>query len=187
MTDKQSLTATAKRPARLDIIDMPRDTNRCLGSLRQAICASFNYCRNYPDKLKVFIEVMEYVLQRAKEYGTPEAAEALAAVQAAEHKAKFDALITERNDVATAAAKVIKDVAQADLKYAQGLTVLEELSEYILTNGYEVVGETLEDVLAEFIKARTAKYKADAKQAKDAVIEQYAERVAAYNLQEAAE
>ena len=177
-----SLTATAKRPARLDIQDMPRDTNRCLGSLRQALCASFNYCRQYPEKLKVFIDVMEYVLQRAKEYGSPEAAEAIAENLAAQRKAQLDTLLDERKGVMTAATKTIKDVAQADLKHAQGLAVFDELKEYILVSGYTIQGETQEDVLSAFIKDRTAKYKEDGKAATDAVMTQYVERVAAYDV-----
>lgn len=180
----KSLTALAKRPARLDIQDMPRDTNRCLGSLRQAICASFNYCRQYPDKLRVFIEVMEYVLQRAKEYGTPEAAAAIKESLEAQRKVQLDLLLEERKGVISASTKNIKDVAQADLKHAQSLTVFDELKEYIITTGYTVTGETLEDVLAAFIKDRTAKYKADGKAATDAVIEQYAERVASFDVAE---
>lgn len=178
-----SLTATAKRPARLDIQDMPRDTNRCLGSLRQAICASFNYCRQYPDKLKVFIEVMEYVLQRAKEYGTDEAKEAIAANVAATRQAELDALMQERTDVATAATKTIKDAAQAEIKHVQGLMVLEELTEFVVSTGFTVTGTTLEEVVAGYVKDRTAKYKEDSKAAKEAVYAQYADRVAAYDLQ----
>lgn len=53
-----------KRPARLDIVDMPRDKARVLGGLRQALCASFNYCRKYPLKMKVLQEVLVYVVAR---------------------------------------------------------------------------------------------------------------------------
>lgn len=179
----QTLTAQAYAPARLDIQDMPRDTTRCLGTLRQALCAGFNYARNYPEKLAVFIEVMEYVLQRAKEYGTPEAAEAIKASQDAVRQGKLDALIAERNAVASAKTKTMKDIAVAETKHAQGL-VLEELKEYIIVLGFEVVGETIEDILAAFIKARTEKYQAESKAAKAEVIEHYAERVAAYDVQE---
>jgi hypothetical protein len=58
----------AKRPARLDITDLPRDKNRVLGGLRLALCASFNYCRKYEAKMKVLEEVLEYVLGRVKSY-----------------------------------------------------------------------------------------------------------------------
>ena len=51
---------TVKRPARLDIVDMPRDKTRSLGGLRQALCASFNYCRKYPAKMGVLKEVLKY-------------------------------------------------------------------------------------------------------------------------------
>tara|TARA_R110000822_G_scaffold310397_1_gene443037 strand:- start:2253 stop:2714 length:462 start_codon:yes stop_codon:yes gene_type:complete len=53
-----------KRPARLDIVDMPRDTTRALGGLRQAICASFNYCRRYPAKMAVLKSVVKYTYNR---------------------------------------------------------------------------------------------------------------------------
>ncbi len=53
-----------KRPARLDIVDMPRDKARVLGGLRQALCASFNYCRKYPSKMQVLQEVLVYVVAR---------------------------------------------------------------------------------------------------------------------------
>jgi len=55
---------TVKRPARLDIVDMPRDTTRSLGGLRQALCASFNYCRKYPTKMTVLKTVLKYTYQR---------------------------------------------------------------------------------------------------------------------------
>lgn len=53
-----------KRPARLDIVDMPRDTTRALGGLRQALCASFNYCRKYPLKMEVLKQVLKYTYSR---------------------------------------------------------------------------------------------------------------------------
>lgn len=180
-----TLTAQAYAPARLDIQDMPRDTNRCLGNLRQALCTTFNYVRSYPEKLATFIEVLEYVLQRAKEYGTPEAEAAVKASNDAVRQGKLDAVVTERNAVSSAKTKGIKEVAQADIKYAQGLTVLEELSEYIITTGYTVVGDTLETALAAFIKARTEKYQADSKVAKEEVAALYAERIAALEVQAA--
>ena len=55
---------TVKRPARLDIVDMPRDKTRALGGLRQALCASFNYCRKYPAKMAVLKEVLKYTYNR---------------------------------------------------------------------------------------------------------------------------
>lgn len=58
------MTQQVKRPARLDIVDMPRDTTRALGGLRQAICASFNYCRKYPNKMVVLKEVLKYTYNR---------------------------------------------------------------------------------------------------------------------------
>lgn len=58
------MTNQVKRPARLDIVDMPRDTTRALGGLRQAICASFNYCRKYPAKMAILKEVLKYTYNR---------------------------------------------------------------------------------------------------------------------------
>ena len=58
------MTQEVKRPARLDIVDMPRDTTRSLGGLRQALCASFNYCRKYPLKMRVLKAVLKYTYNR---------------------------------------------------------------------------------------------------------------------------
>jgi len=55
-----------KRPSRLDIVDMPRDSQRALGSLRQVLCATFNYCRKYPVKMETLKAVLEYTLDRIK-------------------------------------------------------------------------------------------------------------------------
>lgn len=63
-----------KRPARLDIVDMPRDTQRSLGTLRQALCASFNYCRKYPAKMATLKAVMKYVYTRITEWEKEQAA-----------------------------------------------------------------------------------------------------------------
>lgn len=54
----------SKKSGRLDIIDMPRDTTRCLGTLRRELCKVFNYCRNYPLKMKVLKEVLKYTYNR---------------------------------------------------------------------------------------------------------------------------
>lgn len=51
-------------PQRLDIKDMPRDQTRALGGLRQALAASFNYCRKYPAKMAVLKEVLKYTYNR---------------------------------------------------------------------------------------------------------------------------
>lgn len=178
------LTATAKRPARLDITDMPRDPQRSLGALRQAICASFNYCRNYPAKLAVLIEVLEYALARAKEYGTPEAEEAIQTARDAERAAQLQVLLDERKAVMDTAVAGIKSVATAEIKHAQGLEVLEELKELLVTTGFEVVGETIEEIKANYVTARTKAYKEASKVVKDEITERYAERVAAYETQQ---
>lgn len=51
-----------QRPTRLDLAVLPRDPQRVLGSLRQNMCASFNYCRQYPAKLAVLNETLTAAL-----------------------------------------------------------------------------------------------------------------------------
>ncbi len=55
-------------PQRLDIKDMPRDKTRALGGLRQALVASFNYCRKYPVKMAVLKDVVKYTYNRIVAY-----------------------------------------------------------------------------------------------------------------------
>lgn len=55
-------------PQRLDIKDMPRDKTRALGGLRQALAASFNYCRKYPAKMAVLKDVVKYTYNRIVAY-----------------------------------------------------------------------------------------------------------------------
>ncbi len=55
-------------PQRLDIKDMPRDQTRALGGLRQALAASFNYCRKYPAKMAVLKDVVKYTYNRIVAY-----------------------------------------------------------------------------------------------------------------------
>jgi len=64
-----------KRPARLDITDMPKDKQRSLGGLRQALCASFNYCRKYPLKMAFLKEVIGYTYKRIDAWEKEHAAE----------------------------------------------------------------------------------------------------------------
>ena len=64
MADDNTQEVKPKYPARLDMADMPRDNGRALGSLRQALCASFNYCRKYPAKMETLRIVIAYVLER---------------------------------------------------------------------------------------------------------------------------
>lgn len=58
----------AKYPARLDIVDMPRDPERSLGNLRQNLCASFNYCRQYPRKMAVLKATVKFLYTRIVEW-----------------------------------------------------------------------------------------------------------------------
>jgi hypothetical protein len=55
MTDKVT------RPRRLDLVDLPRDKQRALGSLRGMLVAAANYCKRYPAKLAVLKETLKYV------------------------------------------------------------------------------------------------------------------------------
>ncbi len=77
-------TKEVKQPARLDIIDLPRDKDRVLGSLRQGLCASFNYCRRYKGKLEVLKATLELVLGRINQQLEANKLEAEEAVKAAE-------------------------------------------------------------------------------------------------------
>lgn len=79
-----------KRPARLDIVDMPRDAQRSLGTLRQALCASFNYCRKYPAKMATLKAVMKYVYTRITEWEKEQAAYDNAALKAPESAPKAE-------------------------------------------------------------------------------------------------
>ena len=56
---------------RLDVTDLPRDPGRVLGALRSALCASFNYTRNYPVKLAKLKEVLEAVLAHINKEAAP--------------------------------------------------------------------------------------------------------------------
>lgn len=55
-----------QRPARLDLAVLPRDPQRVLGSLRQNMCASFNYCRQYPAKLAVLNDTLTAALKHVR-------------------------------------------------------------------------------------------------------------------------
>lgn len=60
------MTIKLERPSRLDLAALPRDTQRCLGSLRQNLCATFNYTRQYPTKLEVLNETLTTVLKQVR-------------------------------------------------------------------------------------------------------------------------
>lgn len=81
---------TIKRPARLDIVDMPRDNQRSLGTLRQALCASFNYCRKYPAKMETLKSVVKYVYTRITAWEKEQEAYAQEAVKVTEKAPKAD-------------------------------------------------------------------------------------------------
>lgn len=94
------MTQNVKRPARLDIVDMPRDTTRALGGLRQALCASFNYCRKYPAKMAVLKEVLKYtynrIVQWEKEYAVQQKVYEQEALQQKIAKEKADQEASEQ-------------------------------------------------------------------------------------------
>ncbi len=107
----------ATRPARLDIVDMPRDKNRVLGGLRLALCASFNYCRKYPAKMLVLKEVLEYVVERINNHSkvmediaTAQRKEQLE-VQARELGFELDSRMSVENMEKDLAEKVAKSVS----------------------------------------------------------------------------
>jgi len=83
-------------PARLNIQDLPRDPQRCLGPLRQTLVASTNYCKRYPKKLDVLMSVLKAVYKYCLE-----AKQANEAAEAA--KAKAEALALEEAEKAAEA------------------------------------------------------------------------------------
>lgn len=60
------MTNSIERPSRLDLAALPRDPQRCLGSLRQQLCATYNYARQYPSKLDVLNETLTTVLKQVR-------------------------------------------------------------------------------------------------------------------------
>ena len=82
MTDK------VKNPTRLDIKHLPRDKQRCLGSLRKALVASANYCKRYPKKLAVLKATLKFVYAWILEFEVAEAKRIAAAKAIAIAKAK---------------------------------------------------------------------------------------------------
>lgn len=60
------MTNSIERPSRLDLAALPRDPQRCLGSLRQQLCATYNYTRQYPSKLEVLNETLTTVLKQVR-------------------------------------------------------------------------------------------------------------------------
>ncbi len=86
--------------ARLNITDLPRDPQRSLGGLRQALVASANYCKRYPKKLELLLKVLKatykYCLEAQKAAdaaGKPTGSKASkAAKKAAEDEAAMLAL-----------------------------------------------------------------------------------------------
>lgn len=93
MTDKtkQKEQTGAYRPTRLDLTHLPRDTTRALGSLRQQLCGSFNYCRAYPAKMDVLDATLTRVLKEVRKFKVEVAEqEKLKAARIAEQTTKQD-------------------------------------------------------------------------------------------------
>lgn len=55
-------------PARLTLQDLPRDKSRALGSLRQTLCATVNYCRRYPEKLELLKQTLKVAYNYVNNY-----------------------------------------------------------------------------------------------------------------------
>lgn len=53
---------------RLELVMLPRDPQRSLGTLRKVLCSSFNYVRKYPAKLDLFIECLKFTVNMALMY-----------------------------------------------------------------------------------------------------------------------
>lgn len=167
-----SATLNALRPTRLDIVDLPRDPERCLGGLRAALCATFNYTKQYPLKLATFITVLEYVLERAKDIASGAVEEAVAAQEAArlaEIEAAEQAVIELRKAEIAEAVAGIKAAGKAIIVAAQEITVLEDLKQYVIVEGFEPEGDTVEDIKAAFVKAKTAQVLAQVADYKDSL------------------
>tara|TARA_R110002020_G_scaffold46401_3_gene131999 strand:- start:1173 stop:1655 length:483 start_codon:yes stop_codon:yes gene_type:complete len=79
-------------PRRIDITELPRDSNRVMGGTRKALVSTFNYTRKYPAKLKLFAETLKYVYQAIIEYNKK--VEAFEAYKV--EKAKYDKYIAEQ-------------------------------------------------------------------------------------------
>ncbi len=53
---------------RLELCMLPRDTSRVTGMLRKTLVSAFNYCRQYPVKLELFIEITKFAVNYALLY-----------------------------------------------------------------------------------------------------------------------
>lgn len=75
----------SNRPAHhMKVTDLPSDKMGALGSLRRALCASFNYCRHYPVKMQLLKETLVYVHGRIVEWEQAHAPEPEPEVQPVE-------------------------------------------------------------------------------------------------------
>ena len=77
---------------RLNITDLPRDPQRSLGGLRQALVASANYCKRYPKKLELLLKVLKATYKYCLEAQKAADKAAKAAKKVAEEEAAMLAL-----------------------------------------------------------------------------------------------
>ena len=105
-------------PARLNLTDLPRDPQGCLGGLRKALVASANYCKRYPKKLHILKATLAYVYKYILEVEKQDAA-VKAAKEAAE-KALTDAkalALKEAVEADKAAATLLELKAKQNATY----------------------------------------------------------------------
>jgi len=69
MTDKKTDDKTELvKPVRLDLADLPKDTQGALTGIRQPLIKVVNYCRQYPAKLEVLRKTLGIVYKYVVEY-----------------------------------------------------------------------------------------------------------------------
>lgn len=133
------MTNVITRPARLDIKDLPRDPDRALGSLRQTLCASYNYCTRYPAKLELLKNTLKVAYNRINALQKEQEA-------AVEAQKKADTL-------AAAAAKTAAAEQEKALEAEKQLAKIDEL-EAAKVRVAELTKE-LKDVVAPATQAST--------------------------------
>ena len=52
----------------LEIQDLPRDHLQALSLVRKPLVLTFNYCRSYPEKMKLFKATLQAVLKKITEW-----------------------------------------------------------------------------------------------------------------------
>lgn len=110
-------------PTRLNITDLPRDPDGCLGGLRKALVASTNYCKKYSRKLPVLKATLIYVLKHIIKFEEVQAAKAKLAKEAADKAQKESKALAKADAKASAEvqAKALAEKEAADLEVARKL------------------------------------------------------------------